>query len=164
VSWHASQPIDFSILIHDIHYARVRGGYAEENNLVNPGTLSVLGFSNTLNDFSDVLFPQDIRNCTNCHADAGGTCSASAPCGVGQSCQGGTCVNTAWLNPSKRVCTSCHDEDAVFGHAALQTWIDPSGNPVETCETCHGPDAAFAVDKVHAIRDPYVPPYPREKP
>jgi hypothetical protein len=158
-----SQPIDFSILIHDIHYARVRDGYAERNNLVNPGALSVLGFSNTLNDFSDVLFPQDIRNCTACHADAGGVCSAAAPCGVGQTCQGGTCVNTAWLSPSKRVCTSCHDEDAVFGHAALQTWLDPSGNPVETCDTCHGPDAAFAVDKVHAISDPYVPPYPREK-
>ena len=158
------QPIDFSILIHDIHYARLRGGYAERNNLVNPGDLSLLGYLNNLDDVSDALFPQDIRNCTKCHTDQGGTCSAKAPCGVGQSCAGGTCVNVAWRSPSKRVCTSCHDEDAVFGHAALMTWTDPSGDTVETCETCHGDGAAFAVDKVHNIAAPYVPPYPREKP
>jgi hypothetical protein len=157
------QPIDFSIMVHDIHYARVRGGYAERNNLVSPGDLSFLGYLNTLDDVNTDLFPQDIRNCTKCHVDAGGTCSAKAPCGVGQSCVGGTCVNTAWKSPSARVCTSCHDEDHVFGHAALQTWIDPSGNPVETCEACHGEDSAFSVEKVHQISSPYVPPYPREK-
>jgi hypothetical protein len=158
------QPIDFSIMIHDLHYARLRGGYAERNNLVNPGDLSLLGFGNNLDDMQFALFPQDIRNCTKCHSDAGGSCSATAPCGVGQSCVGGACVNVAWRAPSTRVCTSCHDEDAVFGHAALQTWIDPSGNPVETCVTCHGDGAAFAVDQVHQIAAPYVPPYPREKP
>jgi hypothetical protein len=157
------QPIDFSIMIHDLHYARLRGGYAERNNLVNPGDLSFLGYGNNLDDMQFALLPQDVRNCTKCHTDAGGKCSATAPCGVGQSCVGGTCVNVAWKSASKRVCTSCHDEDAVFGHAALQTWIDPSGNPVETCPTCHGDGAAFAVDKVHNISAPYVPPYPREK-
>jgi hypothetical protein len=157
------QPIDFSILIHDIHFARLRGGYAERNNLINPGGLTVVGFQNSANDFSDMLFPQDIRNCTKCHTDAGGMCSATQPCGVGQSCVGGTCVNQAWLAPSARVCTSCHDEDHVFGHAALQTWIDPSGNPVETCLACHDVDSAFSVQSVHQIANPYVPPYARTK-
>jgi OmcA/MtrC family decaheme c-type cytochrome len=157
------QPIDFSILIHDIHYARLRGGYAERNNNPNPGDLSLLGYLNTLDDMSDALFPQDIRNCTKCHADAGGSCSSSSPCGVGQSCVGGTCVNRAWLAPSARVCTSCHDDASTFGHAALMTWTDASGNQVETCETCHGDGAAFAVDAVHQIKNPYVPPYARTK-
>jgi hypothetical protein len=150
-------------MIHDIHFARLRGGYAESKDLVDPGAFKELGFNNTLVDLSDYLLPQDVRNCNKCHADAGGQCSAAAPCGAGQACQAGTCVNVAWKQPSARVCTSCHDEDSAFGHAALQTWIDPSGNPVETCETCHGEDAAFAVDKVHNISDPYVPPYSREK-
>jgi hypothetical protein len=156
------QPIDFRAMIHEIHYARVRGGYAERNNLVSPGDLVIVGFNNTPNDFNDILFPQDIRNCTKCHSDAGGTCSASKPCGVGQRCTGGTCQNVAWLQPSATVCLSCHDEDSVFGHAALQTWMSPDG-PVETCETCHGEGAAFSVDKVHNISNPYVPPYPRTK-
>jgi hypothetical protein len=155
------QPIDFSILVHDIHYARLRGGYAERNNF-NAGKLQVVGFNNGLNDFTDVLLPVDVRNCATCHADAGGSCSASAPCGVGQRCSGGTCVNDAWLHPSKRVCTSCHDEDATFGHAAIMTWTDPSGAAVETCEVCHGEGAAYAVDHVHALTNPWVPPYSRE--
>lgn len=76
---------------------------------------------------------------------------------------GGSCVNQAWMTPSTRVCTSCHDEDTVFGHAALNTWTDPSGAVVETCSTCHGADADFAVARVHQIAAPYVPPYQREK-
>ncbi|MCU1279816.1 MAG: hypothetical protein JWM53_3362, partial [bacterium] len=158
-----NQPIDFAVLIHDIHFARLRAGYAERNNLVSPGALVVIGFQNSASVFDTELFPQDIRNCKTCHGDAGGICSTTKPCGVGQACVGATCVNQAWMAPSARVCTSCHDEDTVFGHAALNTWTDPSGAVVETCETCHGADAEFAVAKVHQISAPYVPPYPREK-
>jgi hypothetical protein len=88
-------------------------------------------------------------------------CSASAPCGYGQTCTSGTCVNTSWLNPSATVCLACHDEQDAYAHTQLNTWTGPSG-PVETCGVCHGQGAQFAVDVVHNITDPYVPPYPRE--
>ncbi len=158
-----NQTIDFGVMLHEIHYSRLRDGYAERNNLVAPGVLTVIGYSNSINTFDTDLFPQDIRNCKKCHADAGGTCSASKPCGIGQACVGGTCSNVAWLQPSVRVCTACHDDASTAGHAALNTWTDGSGNVVETCDTCHGTDAEFSVDKVHNVSNPYVPPYPREK-
>jgi OmcA/MtrC family decaheme c-type cytochrome len=154
------QPIDFAVLIHDIHFARLRSGYAERNNLVNPGDLTVIGYMNSVNDFSDILFPQDVRNCTKCHEDNGAACSSSAPCGVGQACTGGKCVNRAWVAPSGRVCLSCHDSAAATGHVMLNTWSDASG-PVETCDVCHAETAQFAVEKVHDIANPYVPPYGR---
>jgi hypothetical protein len=158
-----NQTIDFGPLVHSIHYARVRGGFAERANLVDPGQLVVVGFNNSVNNFSDILFPQDIRNCTKCHADAGGTCSASAPCGIGQSCIGGTCKNVAWQVPSARICLSCHDEDDATGHAAIMTYTDPVTNErIETCGVCHGDGADFAVSKVHNISAPYKPPYARE--
>jgi hypothetical protein len=157
-----NQSIDFGVLLHGIHYSRLRDGYAERNNLVAPGILSAVGFNNGVSTFDTDLFPQDIRNCKTCHADAGGMCSATKPCGVGQSCVGGTCSNIAWLSPSTRVCTSCHDDASTAGHAAINTWNDGT-NVIETCETCHGADADFAVDKVHNISNPYVPPYAREK-
>jgi hypothetical protein len=69
-------------------------------------------------------------------------------------------VNTAWQQPSATACLSCHDADDAFGHAALNTWNSPSG-PVETCDVCHGQGAQFAVDVVHNITTPYVPPYGR---
>lgn len=158
-----NQMIDFRVLIHEIHYARVRDGYSESNNLIAPGEITVVG--NGADTFSGMLFPQDIRNCKKCHTDAGGMCSAAKPCGIGQSCVANTCVNTAWMEPSAAVCTSCHDDASTFGHAAINTWTDPNDptHVIETCETCHGSDADFSVDKVHNISNPYVPPYPREK-
>jgi len=158
-----NQSIDFGVLLHGIHYSRLRDGYAERNNLVAPGILSAVGFNNGVTTFDTDLFPQDIRNCKTCHADAGGMCSATKPCGVGQSCVAGTCSNVAWLSPSTRVCTSCHDDASTAGHAAINTWTDGSGSVIETCETCHGAGADFAIDKVHNVANPYVPPYPREK-
>ena len=160
--------IKLSTLVHKIHFARLLEGYAERNNLVDPGQLAFVGFQDTLINFSEILFPQDIRNCTKCHADAvvaadgATTCSTTDPCGIGQQCTGGKCVNRAWVKASGNVCITCHDVDHAFGHVQLMTYQSPNG-PIETCEVCHGEDADFAVEKVHNIWNPYVPPYPRTK-
>jgi hypothetical protein len=52
--------VDFKVMVHKIH----RG----EDLTVLP--YQIWGFRNTLIDFSDVVFPQDIRNCSNCHNTA----------------------------------------------------------------------------------------------
>ena len=159
--------IRFPVLVHSIHFGRKREGFAERYNLV-PGTTVFVGFRNSVVDFSDVLLPQDVRNCTKCHTDAvaadGGTvsCTSSSSCGVGQECVSQHCVNRAWLNPSGEVCLSCHDVDHAAAHAAVNTYHDPDGGTIESCEVCHGPGADFAVDKVHQITNPYVPIYSRE--
>jgi len=156
--------IKLSTLVHKIHFARLLEGYAERNNLVNPGQLAFVGFQDTLINFSEILFPQDIRNCTKCHADTGATCSTAQPCGIGQECQTGKCVNRAWVKASGNVCTTCHDVDHAWGHVQLMTYQPPPPDgPIETCEVCHGEDADFSVEKVHNIWNPYVPPYPRTK-
>ncbi len=157
-----NRAIDFAVMLHDIHFDRLRAGYTEVNYLLPAPTGAYVGFQNAVSSFDHVLFPQDIRNCKTCHQDAGNSCSATAPCGIGQTCQSGSCINTAWLTPSTRTCTSCHDDANTAGHAAVNTWIDPTGAAVETCATCHGAGAQFAVDVVHQIADPYVPPYSRE--
>ena len=95
-------------------------------------------------DFSHIVFPQDIRNCSKCHSDS-------------------TSNNE---KPSRLACISCHESDAATAHGILMT-VDPtplepwSGDELESCGTCHGPGKDFAVYKVHNITDPYVPPYPR---
>ena len=143
---------------------RLRAGHAERQNLISPPDLVLIGNGNSVDDMQFALFPQDVRNCTKCHANAGGTCSASAPCGVGQACVGGTCINDSWLVASTRVCTSCHDEAQTFAQAALMTYSNGTGGPpIETCEVCHGRDADFAVDKDYQIAAPDQPPYLREK-
>ncbi len=153
--------IDFRVLIHKIHFARKLGGYAERDNLVGTGKHTILGRNNSIYDLSESLLPQDVRSCKTCHGDSGAACSASAPCAYGQTCVNKACVNTAWLAPSTAVCLACHDTEDAHGHAQLNTWMSPSG-PVETCDVCHGTGSQFAVDKVHNITTPYVPPYSRE--
>ncbi len=171
-----NQTISFGPMIHQIHFARLREGFAERNNLIRPadiplgmslpGTLTIIGFQNTAVNLSEILFPQDIRNCTACHVDRGiaadgnTACSTAHPCGVGQKCVASKCVNDAWLQPSKALCLSCHDSGDAFGHAALNT-TKINGTTIETCDVCHGEGKEFSVDKVHNISKPYVPPYPR---
>ena len=96
-------------------------------------------------DYSSVIFPQDVRNCTKCHSET-----------------------SSWKEkPSRVACLACHDKDAAIGHAALQTLdltqAQPySGDEVETCLVCHGAGREWSADKVHNISDPYKPPYVRE--
>jgi OmcA/MtrC family decaheme c-type cytochrome len=153
--------IDYQQLVHNIHFARLRAGYAERNNLGNPsagiapGTLNYLGFNNSLSSFQQVLSPVDVRSCTNCHQDTKANCSSTQPCGYGQSCVSGTCMNVAWKNPTARACITCHDSADDAAHAALNTYTPAVGQPIETCNVCHGPDGEFAVDTVHNITTLY---------
>ncbi|MCL5281708.1 MAG: hypothetical protein M1376_17560 [Planctomycetes bacterium] len=116
--------------VHGVHFGR----YLDKPAEVQPTV-----------DYSHVIFPQDVRNCTKCHAD-----------------------NPAWKEePSRLACLACHDSDEAQAHGELMTFdltpADPyGGDEVETCEVCRGADAAFAPDVVHNISNPYKPPYPRE--
>jgi OmcA/MtrC family decaheme c-type cytochrome len=166
--------IDFQKLVHNIHFARLRAGFAEQGNRgepwatpipIPPATLNFLGFQNSLSNFQQVLSPVDVRSCTNCHADSNATCSATAPCAFGQTCSSaGKCTNVAWLAPTARACITCHDEADDFAHAALNTFTPTGGQPIETCNVCHGQGAQFAVDVMHNITTLYSThlAYPRE--
>jgi len=118
--------------VHGVHYGR----YVTKPLEIHP-TLGT--------EYAELIFPQDIRNCTKCHSKT-----------------------DSWKkNPSRLVCLACHDRDSAIAHGALNT-LDPtpaepySGDEIETCVSCHGVDRKFSADKVHAIASPYVPPYVRE--
>jgi hypothetical protein len=119
--------------VHGIHFAH----YLDHSEEIYANA--------TKTTFSGIIFPQDVRNCTKCHAES-----------------------DAWKQaPSRLACLACHDSDAAKTHAKIMTYIpdltDPYGPlSVETCEICHGQDAQFSADKVHDIASPYVPPYPRD--
>ncbi|MBM2824732.1 MAG: hypothetical protein HW402_396 [Dehalococcoidales bacterium] len=123
-----------SARLHGVH----RGIYLEHSEYIYAGNPDA---------FSEVIFPQDIRNCTKCHsADTTGT----------------------WkTEPSRLACMACHDSNKANAHAILMTQNPTPSDPwnkdrVETCTTCHGAGKEFSVDKVHNISNPYQPPYPRE--
>jgi OmcA/MtrC family decaheme c-type cytochrome len=104
--------IDFKVMIHKIHYG-------ENLPSVQAGTpYVIIGFNQGINDFSSVALPQDIRNCTTCHA---------APAAGA--------VNW-YIYPSRSVCGSCHDDvnfDTGANHPA-GAFADDSA-----CASCHAP-------------------------
>jgi hypothetical protein len=118
--------------VHGVHY----GNYLEHPEEIYANA--------TVDTFGHIIFPQDIRNCTKCHAES-----------------------DAWKQkPSRMACLACHDSDEAKAHGTLMTFIrdpnDPYGPTAqESCEVCHGEGAEFSADKVHSISNPYVPPYPR---
>ncbi|MBI2957235.1 MAG: cytochrome c3 family protein, partial [Chloroflexi bacterium] len=121
--------------VHGVH----RGAYLDHPEYVYAGDP---------NAFNEIIFPQDIRNCTKCHsADTTGT----------------------WkTNPNRLACSSCHDSAKAISHMDLQVKNPNPADPydvrrVETCAVCHGLGRDFAVDKVHNVSNPFKPPYPRER-
>ncbi len=88
--------------------------------------------------FNEVTYPQDIRNCTQCHNGA---------------------LSTNWYSkPTRKACGACHN-DVNFATGANHSagnipQADDSG-----CLTCHGPSASFPVTAVHI---PVIPPDPTD--
>ena len=104
--------VDFRVMVHKIH----RG---ENLPSVEAGTpYQIIGFQQGVNDFSTVVFPQDIRNCATCHA---------APA---------TQAPNWYTYPARAACASCHDD------INWTTGENHPGGPQlsdNLCSTCHVP-------------------------
>ncbi len=111
--------VNFRVMIHKIHAgSELTKGY------------QIIGFGGTVHDFSDVEFPQDIRNCANCHE---GTVAASKP---SQS-------DVYYTKPNRAACGACHDA------IDWETGEDHAGGPQaddSACATCHVPDSGSEFD------------------
>ena len=130
--------VDMAYMIHSIHTGEERA------ELGFP--YIIYGFRDAEHDYSHVVFPQDVRNCANCHSD-----SADTPDG------------DAWkTSVGASQCGGCHIEglnivarDSLTGeptysyiHTALGGFESPNGQ----CVTCHlegGP--AGATDEFHFL-------------
>ena len=116
--------VDFKVMVHKIH----RG---ENLPTVQAGEPYVIvGFNQSTHDYSEVAFPQDVRNCTTCH--------------------NGPQANAYKTRPTAAACGSCHDNvdfTTGAGHAA---------GPVAagSCAGCHtpdGPEFGLSVAGAHTI-------------
>jgi OmcA/MtrC family decaheme c-type cytochrome len=113
--------MDFKVLVHKIHAP----GLLEEPYVI-------WGHNQSIHDYSEVTFPQDVRNCQNCHE---GTNAAKKPAQA----------NVWYTNPSRAACGSCHDEvnfETGEGHSANN--LAQADDTL--CSTCHVPDSGEEFD------------------
>jgi len=111
--------VDMRVMIHKIHAG-------EQLPSVQAGTpYQIIGYRQSVLDFSEVRFPQDLRYCDTCH--------------VGDAAQ-----HDAWLlKPTRAACGSCHDNvDFVSGK-------NHAGGPAISdrfCGNCHFPEGELEFD------------------
>jgi OmcA/MtrC family decaheme c-type cytochrome len=161
-------PVNFTYMIHSIHSAKFRE---------DVGPFVVIGRSGSINDYSSVNFPGELRNCANCHVqNSGGRWSFELP--LSSSVLGTTTVtksnylnldgtgrsvdvdprNDTKISPIAAACSSCHTKREVRDHmirkggASFNTTQAQIGVTVrERCASCHGPGKDKDVRKVHQI-------------
>ena len=112
--------VDMKRLIHNIHSARA--------------DYQIVGFGGRLHEWSDLVWPQDIRNCETCHdEDNPDTPEASN-----------------WREVANRAaCGTCHYDDGVpnSGHDfAIEDGVHPLDLAFvddTQCLICHGPDGTI---------------------
>jgi OmcA/MtrC family decaheme c-type cytochrome len=119
--------LGFKTMIHKIH----RGEMLPSVEAGMP--YFIVGFNDTVHDYSEVVFPQDIRNCTKCHTD-------------------GAVQSSAYKNdPTRVACGSCHD-DVDFATGTNHPVVQLDDN---NCSGCHipmsGTDFDISVTGSHTI-------------
>lgn len=105
--------VDMAVMTHKIHMGA-------DLPSVQAGTpYQIIGYQQSVHDYSEVLFPQDVRNCANCHTpDA-------------------THGDLWYSNPTRAGCGACHDDvdwDTGANHAAGPQASD------DFCAYCHQPE------------------------
>jgi OmcA/MtrC family decaheme c-type cytochrome len=162
------EAIDFRTMIHGIHAGQAsNGGFRDKG-------ITVYGFSGA-NDFSHVVFPGKLNDCTACHIGstyelAGiwapptangilGTTTTTDPAANDTTDPAAAdAVDNLRISPTAAVCSSCHDsavakthmQDAFNGgqFSVTQAQIDAG---TENCTFCHGAGKVLNVKSVHDI-------------
>ena len=114
--------VDMKRLVHNIHSARA--------------DYQIVGYGGSVHDWSDLVWTQDIRNCTTCHQES----DTNTP------------QASNWrLVPNREACGTCHYNDGDDTNGQHDYMIEDGEHPLgllltddTQCLTCHGPDSTIA--------------------
>jgi|CXWL01.1.fsa_nt_gi OmcA/MtrC family decaheme c-type cytochrome len=157
------ESIDAKTMIHAIH-----AGQAGKGGMRTKG-ITVYGFGGSVNDFSNVVFPGELGNCSNCHVgnsyQLAGLWAAPTASGIlGTTTSTGASAadpaDNLRMSPTVAVCASCHDnpvarlhmQDPASGGSYSVTQATLNGGAVEACLLCHGEGRVFDVKTAHRVK------------
>jgi OmcA/MtrC family decaheme c-type cytochrome len=124
--------VDMKRLIHNIHSARP--------------DYEIVGFSGEPEDWADLEWPQDIRNCQTCHEEN----DANTP------------QASNWrLVANRAACGTCHYDDGIADNDendyAIEDGVHPGGfqfNDDVQCLDCHGPNGSVTNEDGRLVQIP----------
>ena len=125
------ESIDFRRMIHRIHSGE---------ELTQDFT--IIGYGGSTNNYNEVLYPGDRRNCLACHSTQA---TANLPVVTGAL---NVVTKTDYFTPQgpgTAACLGCHDTRDAAAHAYLNTAVFG-----EACGACHGATSEWSVAQVHA--------------
>jgi OmcA/MtrC family decaheme c-type cytochrome len=115
--------LDFKVFAHKIHMgAQLPSvlGYTSGTTTVPPAPYEIIGYMNSVNNFSTVVDPADPRRCEVCHSLTTGAAQAKA----------------FLTEPSRAACGACHDNINFATGANHPGGFQLNDNE---CSTCHVP-------------------------
>jgi OmcA/MtrC family decaheme c-type cytochrome len=154
----AEESVDFKRLVHGIHAGKMRR---------NP--LIIIGRNGSVNDYSHVEFPSELKNCMRCHVEISGKGTYELPL---SSKLGSTIASqSVWtplegqididpnndlrISPIAATCSGCHDSSDNKRHMIAMGASFGATQSVlagkEQCVTCHGPGRSRDVRKEHGL-------------
>ena len=112
--------VDMPVMIHKIHAG------AQLPSVVAGGKYVIIGNAQSVNDYSDIGFPSDLRSCTTCHESGKGAAQENA-----------------WLKANRAACGACHDN---VNFATGENHVDLPQVSDNQCSTCHIPQGELEFD------------------
>jgi OmcA/MtrC family decaheme c-type cytochrome len=122
--------VDMRVMVHKIH----RG--AELPSVAAGVPYQIVGYNNSVHDYSDVVYPHALPDCATCHRS-----EAAAQADYWKT------------KPTVASCTSCHD-DLVFTDPDQAWQVRHIGEiePTDDCSLCHGATSGVApITEVHMV-------------
>ncbi len=146
---YSGNTLDFKQMVHKIHTGNTLPSIQTPTGPNTTPTLGIgywiSGYMKSLSNFNTLLYPQDRRNCTTCHA---------------QNIPAATQATNYYTVPTAEACGACHDNvnfATGLNHDAA-AGMDGIVADDSQCTTCHGPNSALTTSQgslqvraVHAI-------------
>jgi OmcA/MtrC family decaheme c-type cytochrome len=154
----SEESIDFKRMVHGIH----AGGFRKT-------PLIIIGRNGSVNNYSSVRFPSELRNCVKCHIDNGarGTFELPMSTTLGSTINSLSVLtpapgqvdvdpsNDLRISPIAATCSGCHDKSETRQHmvrmGASFGVVQSALAGREQCVTCHGPGKSRDVRRAHEI-------------